>query len=293
MHRSSDTRQFLPILSLLLTASMWGAVWYPLRLLEAEGLHGLWSTIISYGAALSLGLYWLWRDRGIWRIHPVALTIMMLAAGWCNAAFVLSVLEGTVVRVLLLFYLAPLWALILGWLILGEKPNRTGWLVFIVALAGAIIMLWDPSSGLPWPRDRADWLAVSAGFAFSLSNVMVRKTGNVSVGAKAAVTWLGVVTVCAVWILIADVAVPQVTLPTIGSAVALGTFGFFIMTLAVIYGVANMPVHRSAVILLFELVVGAISSMLLTDEIVLLQEWIGGALILVSAWLAARQHVGE
>jgi drug/metabolite transporter (DMT)-like permease len=47
------------------------------------------------------------------------------------------------------------------------------------------------------------------------------------------------------------------------------------------------------VILLFELVVGAVSSLLLTDEQVLLQEWLGGALILVAAYLAAHAHVRE
>jgi drug/metabolite transporter (DMT)-like permease len=65
------------------------------------------------------------------------------------------------------------------------------------------------------------------------------------------------------------------------------------MTLTVIYGVSHMPLHRSAVILLFELVVGAISAMLLTDEQVQTQEWLGGALILVAAYLAAHAQVGE
>ena len=51
-----------------------------------------------------------------------------------------------------------------------------------------------------------------------------------------------------------------------------------------------MPVHRSAVILLFELVAGAVSSQLLTDELVLLREWIGGGMIIMAAWLAARIH---
>ena len=44
----------LPVLSLLLTASLWGLVWYPLRLLEGQGLSGLWVTLSSYGAALVL-----------------------------------------------------------------------------------------------------------------------------------------------------------------------------------------------------------------------------------------------
>jgi drug/metabolite transporter (DMT)-like permease len=82
-----------------------------------------------------------------------------------------------------------------------------------------------------------------------------------------------------------------VNVATWTGAVALGWFGFLIMTLLVIYGVTHMPVHRSAVILLFELVVGAVSSLMLTDETVRTQEWIGGGLILLSAYLAAHEHV--
>jgi drug/metabolite transporter (DMT)-like permease len=283
----------LPVLGLLLSATLWGLVWYPLRMLEAQGLHGLWLTLASYTAALVLGLAWLWRGRQDWRAQPVVLLLMMLAVGWCNVAFVLAVLDGTVVRVLLLFYLSPLWALALGWVFLQEHPGSSGLLVFLLAITGAVTMLWDTEMGMPWPRDQADWLAVSSGLAFAFSNVMVRKMHSVSVQTKSSVSWLGVVVVAGCWIVLAGAAVPRVALSTWVGATMLGWLGFFVMSLAVIYGVSRMPVHRSAVILLFELVVGAVSSLLLTDEQVLLQEWLGGALILVAAYLAAHAHVRE
>ena len=291
MKRSN--RHILPVLSLLLTASLWGLVWYPLRLLEGQGLSGLWVTLSSYGAALVLGLVWLWRSRSDWQYKPLVLGMMTLAVGWCNVAFVLAVLDGTVVRVLLLFYLSPLWALLLGWVLLEEHPGASGLLVFVLALAGAITMLWDPDLGVPWPRDRADWLAVSSGFAFSFANVMVRKSPRVSMQTKSAASWLGVVLVAGIWILIVQEPFPLVQVSTWFAAALLGWLGFVVMTVTVIYGVSHMPVHRSAVILLFELVVGAVSSLILTDERVLLQEWLGGALILTAAYLAAHAHIGE
>ncbi len=283
----------LPVFSLLLTATLWGLVWYPLRLLEAQGLQGLWLSLSSYGAALLVGLPWLWRSRGEWASEGVVLALMTLAVGWCNVAFVIAILDGTVVRVLLLFYLSPLWALILGWLILGERPGASGFLVFVLAISGAIVMLWDPQLGMPWPRDGADWMAASSGLAFAFANVMVRKLKHAGMQTKASASWLGVVLVAAVWILIVREPMPVVDMSVwLGSAM-LGWFGFVIMTVTVIYGVTHMPVHRSAVILLFELVVGAVSSILLTDEQVLLQEWVGGVLILAAAWFAANEHIGE
>lgn len=288
-----SNHHILPVLSLLLTASLWGLVWYPLRLLEGQGLSGLWMTLSSYAAALVLGLVWLWRNRSDWQYKPLVLGMMMLAVGWCNVAFVLAVLDGTVLRVLLLFYLSPLWALLLGWVLLKEHPGSSGLLVFVLALAGAITMLWDPDLDMPWPRDRADWLAVSSGFAFSFANVMIRKSQRVSMQTKSAASWLGVVLVAGIWILIVQEPFPLVQVSTWFAAALLGWLGFVVMTVTVIYGVSHMPVHRSAVILLFELVVGAVSSLILTDERVLLQEWLGGALILTAAYLAAHAHIGE
>ena len=40
---------------------------------------------------------------------PPLAWVMGLAIGWSNLAYVLGILEGEVMRVLLLFYLAPLW----------------------------------------------------------------------------------------------------------------------------------------------------------------------------------------
>ncbi len=283
----------LPVLSLLLSATLWGLVWYPLRLLESQGLEGLWLTLASYAAALLVGLGWLWQGRKHWRRQPLVLLTMTLAVGWCNVAFVLAVLDGTVVRVLLLFYLSPLWALVLGWVFLGEHPGSSGLVVFVLAVAGAVTMLWDSEMGMPWPRDEADWLAASSGFAFAFGNVMVRKMREVTLQTKSAASWLGVVLVAGSWILLAGAPFPAVVASTWAGAAILGWFGFVVMTLTVIYGVSRMPVHRSAVILLFELIVGAVSSLLLWDEQVVLQEWLGGALILVAAYFAAHAHVKE
>ena len=51
-------------------------------------------------------------------------------------------------------------------------------------------------------------------------------------------------------------------------------------------------VHRIAARLddKFELVAGAVSSLLLTEEVILLREWLGGGMIILAAWLAARIH---
>ncbi len=293
MNTSKQGNRLLPVISLLFSATLWGVVWYPLRLLEGQGLAGLWSALVSYGAILCVFSWVLVRERQSLATNLLPLVLMGLSAGWCNVAFIMAVLDGHVVRVLLLFYLSPFWAVCLGWLMLGERLDGRSMLVFAIAVTGAIIMLWNEAVGIPWPRDNADWLAVSSGFFFALSNVFVRRTQGASVLLKSAASWSGVVVVATLWILLAHTGLPAVSAAVILAAVALGLCGFLVMTLSVLYGVTRMPVHRSAVILLFELVIGAVSSLLLTDEVVLYREWFGGLMIVTAAYMAARIHAGD
>jgi drug/metabolite transporter (DMT)-like permease len=293
MNTSKQDNRLLPVLSLLFTATLWGVVWYPLRLLEAQGLAGLWSALVSNGAILCVFLWVLVRDREPLAANAGPLVLMGLSAGWCNVAFIMAVLDGHVVRVLLLFYLSPFWAVCLGWFMLGERLDGKSMMVFAIAVTGAIIMLWNEAVGIPWPRDNADWLAVSSGFAFALSNVFVRRTQNVGVLLKSTASWSGVVVIAAVWIVLTGTGLPAASGAVLLAAVALGLCGFLVMTLTVLYGVTRMPVHRSAVILLFELVIGAVSSLLLTDEVVLYREWLGGFMIVTAAYMAAHIHAGD
>lgn len=61
-----------------------------------------------------------------------------------------------------------------------------------------------------------------------------------------------------------------------------------IMTSTVLYGVTHMPVYRSAVILLFELVAAAVSAQWLSDEVISGKEWVGGSMIMLAGYLSAR-----
>lgn len=278
-----------PIVSLLLGAGMWGVVWYPMRLLERGGLDGVWLSVVLYAAALLVSLPWAARGFLAFRTQPFAMVLLALSGGWTNIAFVLAILDGNVLRVMLLFYLSPIWAVALGWLWLREGLSKVALVSLIVAMIGAAAMLWSPDVGFPWPQTRSDWLALSAGFAFALSNVTVRKMTGLSLAAKALSVWVGVVVIGLVLAGGFQLAWPQVAAPIWLGAFALGIFGILAMTLLVQYGVTHMPVHRSAVIMLFELVIGAISQQWLTDETLRLAEWLGGALIIASGYFSVRR----
>ena len=285
--------RLLPVASILLGASLWGVIWYPLRLLESGGFVGVWLTLTLYATAFVASLPFTWRTFPEFLRRPWLLLLLMLAAGWTNIAFVEAVLQGNILRVLLLFYLSPLWTVILGRIVLGERLSRVALISLLLAMGGALTMLWDQEAGVPWPRDVADWYALSAGFAFATSNVLVRKMDNISVRLKSASVWAGVVLVALMMISLLQLETPHITVGIFTGALALGLCGILAMTVLVQYGVTHLPVHRSAVLALIELVAGALSQQLLTDEVVSLREWAGGALILVGAYLSARATASE
>ena len=95
---------------------------------------------------------------------------------------------------LLLFYLAPLWTVLLARLLLGERAGRWGLQVILLSLAGAAVMLWQPRLGLPLPGNDAEWLGLAAGFLFALSNVLIRRTPQHSIELKSTAVFLCTVT---------------------------------------------------------------------------------------------------
>lgn len=275
----------LAVLALLGSATMWGVIWYPLRLLEAQGLAGVWCALLMYGAALCVALPWVWRCRYELLARPWALLALGMVSGWANLAFILAVIDGLVVRVTLLFFLYPLWAILLGRFVLKEHMSVMAWLGFSVALGGALIMLWDAGLGNPLPRSLTDWLALSSGLTFAVAAVIVRGLETSSVVTKTMAVWAGNVAVAALWAVLTAVDPPLAGVSAYLGAVLLGIFGTVVMTLLVQYGIHHVPLYRSSVILLFELIAGAASAYWLAHEVPGLGEWLGGVLIVAGAWL--------
>ena len=115
----------------------------------------------------------------------------MFASGCTNAAFNWGVTTGDVVRVVLLFYLMPLWTLLLARLLLRE-PLHAGVLArAALALGGALVMLWPAEGGWPVPSQPADWLGLIGGVSFALNNVMLRREAHRHADARALAMFSG------------------------------------------------------------------------------------------------------
>lgn len=285
---SPRTSYLLPDLALLYAAIMWGLFWYPLRLFADAGMSAIWVTLLAFGSAFVLGVIFTYRQRHEFRLHLPIQIVLALSAGWANAAFLVALEDGNAIRVILLFYLSPVWTVILGHFILKEKLTLRAIMIFGLAFLGAMVMLWDPVMGMPWPQSNSDWLALSSGMSFALCNVLIRSLQQVSVAVKSTFSWLGCIIIAVVWIFVTEPDLPSVAESVWYYSIMLGIFGVVFMGLSVQYGVTHMPVYRSAIILLFEIPITAVSVYWLVGETLSPLEWAGGGIVVLSAWLIAR-----
>lgn len=290
---NSDNKNFFAVFGLLFGAFCWGVIWYPYRIMNDAGVSGIVSSFYTYLIASMLaGLFFMRYWRNVLQVPP-SIIWLSLIAGWTNLSYVLAIIDGEVMRVMLLFYLSPLWTLILAHWMLGEKTHLPGLLAIFASLLGAYIMLYDPvGSRLPLPANQAEWLALSSGIGFSLTNVITRKSTHLSLRAKSFAIWLGVMLMCLM-------AVPMTHVDFV-SPLHFSWLHWLVMTLIacmliaatllVQYGVSKIQATRASVLFLFELVVAAVASYYLANEHMALHEWIGGMLIVLAAVFAAFNH---
>ena len=291
MSEASCTKNTVALVSLLAGATIWGLIWHPYRTLEGMAVSPALGATLTYFVAFLLGLGLFRRQLAGFRPGWM-LAMIGLVAGGCNLGYVLATVHGEVMRVLLLFYLAPLWTVLLARLLLGEKVSLPGAAVIGLSLAGAVIMLWQPSLGLPLPENGAEWLGLAAGFLFAFANVLIRKAQELSIEVKSMAVFAGVV-------LAGLAALPfepgTVTLPPMAGWLLVALIGLVLLAtnLFVQYGLTHTPANRAIVIFLFELLVAALASWLLAGEAMTLKEWLGGAMIVAASLFSGKLAAHE
>jgi drug/metabolite transporter (DMT)-like permease len=273
-----DTR--LAVLALLAGTLVWGTIWYPYRALSEAGFGALSASLLTYLVALALALVMFGRE-GLVR-PDLELMVLALAAGFTNVGFVWATNHGIILRVLLLFYLMPLWTVLFSWLLLGKLPHKRGALLLGLALCGAALMLYRPGAGLPLPASAAEWAGLLAGMCFALSNVLVHRAAQHNARCKSIWILSGCVLVGALGMLFFETPrVADFSWQVLALVLALGAV-LFCVNVCVQQGLERLPPARVPLIYLFELVVAAFASWLLAKEAIELRELLGGALILAA-----------
>ena len=290
----------LAVLALALNALVWGLSWWPLRQLDANGLHPLWATAAVFALA-TLVLTFI-SPQGWRHFHQYPqLWWLMAASGLTNIGFNWAVTTGDVVRVVLLFYLMPTWSLLLAWWMLGERPTRGALMRLSLALVGVLLVLKTPESPWPLPQDLPDVLALLAGFCFALTNIWLLRLQHTPESSRMVAMFGGgalMAVVCAILATWAGV-IPALSMLATNDISAWAPYvlglsaAFLVSNFTLQYGAARLSAHATAMVMMSEVVFASVSSVALGASALTWRVGLGGGMIVLAALLASQAHTDK
>jgi len=277
----------LPVIVLLGASILWGLSWLPLKTINGMGIDGIVLTLSAYGILALTLTPMLLRQVSIWRDHKKEMVLIFLLGGGANLAFTYALINGEVIRVMVLFYLLPVWGVLGGKFFLKEEIDRWRWLGVGLAISGAFLILggFDALGGAPsW----IDVIALLSGLFFAMNNLVFRAAQAVPVASKITAMFYGCFTLAA--ILIAGNVEPMPEYVSSNAWIALVLYALFWLLTANIgsqWGVTHMEAGRSSIIIIMELITAVISATIIAGETMSPVEILGGALILTAAFIEA------
>lgn len=275
-----------PDIAVLFAAAMWGTMWIPARAMSSGGLYSGLAAALSTLVAIVAVIPHLLRNRGALVFGRRVWWVSFLL-GFGVALYWEGMVRGSVARIVLLFYLMPVWTVILARLINGEAATRRRILGVALGLGGMMVV-FSADGGIPLPRSIADYMALAAGVMWALAFVLCARPGM----EKTTLSQLfGSLLILApsVWLLTllpgsreatnvveaqGEVAMTVIWLAAFGLIWLLP--GMY-MTL---FGADHLSPGQVAIFLMVEVVVALVSSAILIDEPFGMREVIGGILIL-------------
>lgn len=276
----------LPSLSVGLGGLMWGVWWLPLRWLEGSGISGDWASVYVYAMATAILAPFMWPRRAAVRAGGVPLLVV---GGLTGAAFSLwnhALIDSNIIRVTLLFYLAPVWATLIKLFVYRIPLRPLRGLAILFGLAGAAVIM-GIERGFSSALSIGDGLALLAGVTFSFSAIYAERAPHIGGWDK---TLVAIVLSIPVALLLA-ILLPLGPVPggaaffAAWPAAVVCMFWLLPVMWLVLWGTGRIDGGRVSILLLMELIGAVISSAILTDEPFGLREVIGCILILAAGLL--------
>jgi drug/metabolite transporter (DMT)-like permease len=302
--RAAADGSLVPAAAVAGSAVLWGCWWWPLRWLDAAGLPGDWASLSVYVVATAVLAPVAWARRrhfaaGGWLLVAVGGLFGVMLVLWNR-----GVIVGDVLRVTLLFYLAPVWATLFARALLKTPVPPLRVLSIALGLGGAAVVLSGGhgaagGAALPLPQGPGDWLGLAAGVLFAGSATLARLAGTP--GRDGTPRTLGgfeqtftsfalggafALPLALAWPLGAPTGAAVAGAMPAAAAIAL--LWLLPQTWLVLWGAGRLDPGRTTLLLLLEVVAAAVSSALLTDEVLTLRDLVGCALILSAGGLEAR-----
>lgn len=283
-------RQVAPIQSLAaslavaLCGALWGIYWLPLRHLEQAGLSGGWATAAFFLAALPPALVLAFYARGQIKARLRAFLWLAILNGLVFNLYSNAYSHTTIFNVLFLFYLSPVWSILLARFWLREQVSMIRIGCVIVGLGGLVIML-SGDGGWPIPRNLGDWMALASGVLWAILTIRIRNSAEIGAATNLVAFLAG--GIVAALLFAATSGTGGLPSPqAIGAAwplvVAVAWLAWIPSQFILFWGVRRISPVRTGILLMTELVSGVATAAWLSGDPVTWQQMLGGALILAA-----------
>jgi drug/metabolite transporter (DMT)-like permease len=282
---TTATGTLLPSLAIVVSAGFWGSMWMPMHALDGVGLSGAWAAWLVYSLPAVVFLPFALR-RGVGGLIAGGWPLLWLGIGTgiCNYLYAASVVYGDVARIVLLFYVNPVWSVLLERIVLGARINRGRAVALALGLAGMWILNYD-GTGLPLPRSAAEWGGLIAGFCWAVGLVAMRLTPHLGMVDKAFVQYVAAF-LCGGLILALGIFPAQQAWQAVDWSKSL----MWIALIAVVWvlpglllsfwAAARLSPTRASMLFMVEVVVGVATAAIWTDYPFGWREGVGGLIIL-------------
>ncbi|NKB75907.1 MAG: EamA family transporter [Gammaproteobacteria bacterium] len=270
-------------LAAIFSGLIFGIYWIPLREMESSGFIGLWSVSVFNLIGLLLILPLLAHR---WRQLIPGRTKLHLGTLISGVAFVLyagAFLYTEVIRVIVLFYLLPIWGFLLARVVAGEKITKIRGLSMFLGLSG-LVAICGVDQGIPLPTNAGDWMALSAGILWAFASMLMLTDQDDAINYTLGfLFWSATISIIASFAGTLYGVIPTPIWPELSRVVVwLIPFGIIIIipaAFATMYGPSQLNPGTVGLLFMTEISVGTITAALLAGEPFGLKEVIGVALI--------------
>ncbi len=279
--------QTLAKLASLYAGLAYGLYWIPLRALEQAGLQDVLPALVFNLIPMILILpliVWRWPHirRAPLHFHVAGIVVGLSLVGYTNAF-----LYTDVVRVLILFYLTPIWGFLLARLFLGDLITPIRWISILLGIGG-MLTIFGIDAGIPLPDNVGDWVALAAGILWAIASLMMLMGKESPIDyALWFFLWNGIAATLVTVIFFAQggVSLPDsaVFIAVLPWMIPLAMILIIPAGFAVIYGPTQLNPGIAGILFMVEIGVGTITASIMTDEVFGFRELLGVLMITTAA----------
>jgi drug/metabolite transporter (DMT)-like permease len=275
-------RSLTPVILAVVAALLWGIWWIPIRYLESLGLSGAWGSALMNAGAAGAAAIWM----VLMRINPrIGIRAALGAAlvGVAISTYSIALTLGDVVRIVLLFYLAPAWSKIIEWAFMGQGWSRVSTLTLTTSLAGAYLVLGGQISLVA--LSLADALALLSGVAWSMGAALIFTGKQVSPATLSLITGLSAMAIGLGFALIGQGARLSQGINLTGAGLGVGFGVLYVLPIIALtlWSAQRLSPAVITFLLTAEILSGVLSAALLLDEPFGWMQLSGASLILFAA----------